>query len=380
MTLAFPTRPAGAAARNYAQNPLLVYWEMTQACALACRHCRAEAMPTRHPAELNYLEGRELLRQIAGFGAPSPQLVLTGGDPLDRPDLFDLIDDAQGLGLSVSITPSATPRLTRPVIASLKEHGIRSLGLSLDGATAASHDAVRGIDGCFERTMAALRAGTELGIPMQVNTLVAAETLADLPQIYELLKAFKVMRWGLFFLVAVGRGRVLREISAEQAETLMHWVYTTSLAAPFAIKTTEAPWYRRVALERMRADGMTPQQIRATSMYAGFGIRDGNGIVFIGSTGSVYPAGFLPIEVGNVRSDHLVTLYRSAPLFQGLREPGAFAGKCGACEYRMICGGSRARAYTATGDPLASDPLCPYQPEQRGGPQRPVELELAAAP
>ena len=379
MTMTIPTRPAGAA-RNYAQNPLLVYWEMTQACALACRHCRAEAMPTRHPAELNYLEGRELLRQIAGFGAPAPQLVLTGGDPLDRPDLFDLIDDAQSLGLSVSITPSATPRLTRPVIASLKDHGIRSLGLSLDGATAARHDAVRGIDGCFERTMEALRAGTELGIPMQVNTLVAAETLADLPQIYELLKAFKVMRWGLFFLVAVGRGRVLREISAEQAETLMHWIYTTSLVAPFAIKTTEAPWYRRVALERMRADGMTPQQIRATSMYAGFGIRDGNGIVFIGSTGSVYPAGFLPIEVGNVRSNHLVALYRTAPLFQGLRRPSAFAGKCGACEYRMICGGSRARAYTASGDALASDPLCPYQPDQRGGPQRPVELELAAAP
>jgi radical SAM protein len=344
-------------------NPMIVYWEMTQACGLACRHCRAEALPEPHPRELTHAESKHLLRQIAAFGDPLPHLILTGGDPLQRADLYDLIDDANGLGLSVSITPSATNNLTRQVIARLKEHGIQSLGLSLDGSNAARHEAVRGVPGCFDWTVRAAHRAAEFGMPIQVNTLVAQETADDLPAVYELLKTLKVMRWSLFFLIAVGRGKVLQAVSPARGEEILNWVYDRARGAPFAIKTTEAPSYRRIALSRMRGEGMPPDQIRRTSVYHGFGIRDGHGILFISNRGAIYPAGFLPLNVGNVRKDNVADVYRNAPVFRNLHDPNEFKGKCGRCEHRMICGGSRARAFAYTGDALESDPFCPYEPQ-----------------
>ena len=349
-------------ARDYAQTPMNVYWEMTQACALACRHCRAEAMPKPHPLQLTYEESVSFLYQIAAFGDPLPQLILTGGDPLARPDLFELIDEARKLGIGMSITPAATPKLTRDALVRLVEHGVEGLGLSLDGSTAALHDSIRGIDGCYDLTLRAARWAGELGMPLQVNTLVTAETAADLPATYELLKSLPVTRWSLFFLISVGRGRVLQPLPPADGEELMRWVYATSRTAPFAVATTEAPSYRRVALNEMRAAGMTAEQIRGSSVYRGIGIRDGNGIMFVSNTGDICPAGFLPLAVGNVRTDHVVDIYRNAPLFRDLHAPERFGGKCGYCDFRAICGGSRARAYAATGDPLASDPFCPYEP------------------
>lgn len=366
------TRPADRRARDYAQTPMNVYWEMTRACALACRHCRAEAIAQPHPKQLSYLESVSLLHQIAGFGDPLPQLILTGGDPLVRLDLFALIDEASALGIPMSITPAATPRLTRMALDQLVFHGVQGLGLSLDGSTAARHDAIRGIAGCFERTLSAARWAAELGMPLQVNTLVSAETAADLPAVYELLKSIRVARWSLFFLISVGRGRVLRSLLPEAGERLMEWVYVISRTAPFAIATTEAPSYRRVALSLMRADGMSAAEIGRAPVGRGFGIRDGNGIVFVSSTGDICPAGFLPLAAGNVRTDHLVDVYRNATLFRDLHAPERFGGKCGRCEYRAICGGSRARAFAATGDPLASDPFCPYEPVPRSGDALPV--------
>ena len=348
--------------RNYALNPLIVYWEMTQACALACRHCRAEAMPCAHPQQLTHAESKDLLRQIASFGNPLPHLILTGGDPLQRADLYDIIDEANSLGLSVSITPSATPLLTKQAITKLKEHGICSLGLSLDGSTAARHEAVRGVRGCFETTIQAALSAGELGLPIQVNTLVSQETADDLPAIYECLKTLNIMRWSLFFLIATGRGRTLFELSPPVAEMLMKWIYDTSLVAPFAIKTTEAPSYRRVALKRMHQHEAAASESQRRGLYQGFGIRDGNGIVFVSNTGDVYPSGFLPLASGNVRLNQLRDLYRDSPLFQSLRVPAQFKGKCAPCDYREICGGSRARAFAYSGDPLQSDPLCAFEP------------------
>jgi radical SAM protein len=356
------TRPNHHIPRDYATNPMIVYWEMTQACGLACRHCRADAMTQAHPLELTHAESRDLLRQVAAFGDPLPHLILTGGDPLQRADLYDLIDEANALGLSVSITPAATTRLTREVIAELKAHGIQSLGLSLDGSDAARHEAVRGVPGCFDLTMRAAEYAAEFDLPIQVNTLVSTETDDDLPAIYERLKTIKVMRWSLFFLIAVGRGRVLQEVSPARGEEIMNWVYDLARVAPFAIKTTEAPSYRRIALGRMRGEGMPPDQIQRTSVYHGFGVRDGHGIVFVSNTGDIYPAGFLPLTVGNVRVNQVADVYRNAPLFRSLHNPNEFKGKCGRCEHRMICGGSRARAFAYTGDALESDPFCPYQP------------------
>ena len=365
-------RPNHHAVRDYALSPMIVYWEMTQACELACRHCRADAILQPNPLELQHEESRKLLRQIAAFGEPLPHLILTGGDPLRRPDLFDLMDEAASLGLSVSITPAATPRLTADVIAQLKAHGAQSLGLSLDGSNAARHEAVRGIPGCYEWTLQAMRSAAEQDLPVQVNTLVAVETDDDLPAVYELLKTQKVMRWSLFFLIPVGRGKLMRAVSPERGEEIMSWVYDLAPSAPFAIKTTEAPSYRRIALKRMRASGVPAEELHRSSVYHGFGVRDGNGIMFVSSTGEIYPAGFLPLKLGDTQTGELVDVYRNAPIFRSLHNPNDFRGRCGRCEYRMICGGSRARAFAATGDPLESDPFCPYEPSLSKGEPAPV--------
>jgi len=313
------------------------------------------------------------LRQIPEFGNPMPQLILTGGDPLERKDLFPLIDEARRLGIGVSITPAATPAFTRDVLVKLKEHGVEGLGLSLDGSTPEKHDSIRGVPGTFDRTMAALRWAQELEMPLQVNTLVAEETAEDIPAVYELLKKFAVTRWSLFFLISVGRGKVLQALSPAEGEKLMGWVFDTSLTAPFIVATTEAPSFRRVALDRMRAKGLNSDEIKRSGTYRSFEIRDGHGIMFVSNIGDVCPAGFLPLVVGNVRKNHVADLYRNAPVFQQLHDPTQFEGRCGACEYNALCGGSRSRAFGATGNPLATDPFCEYIPHSKksgGGPPK----------
>ena len=362
MSTSHPGRPAHAAPRDYSRTPLNIYWEMTQACALACRHCRAEAVPSPHPQELTFGEGVAFLEQIRDFGDPLPQLILTGGDPLERKDLFELIDRARALGIGVSITPAATPKLTRDVLVRLQDHGVEGLGLSLDGSSAERHDSIRGVTGTFDRTLQALAWAGELGMPVQVNTLVAAETVDDIPAIFDLLKNFAVTRWSLFFLISVGRGKVLQPLTPERGEQLMDWIYDTSRRAPFIVATTEAPSYRRVALEKMRAEGLSGDQIKRTGTYRGFGIRDGHGIMFVSHMGDICPAGFLPLTAGNVRRQRVAEVYRSAPVFQALHDPSQFEGRCGECEYKVLCGGSRARAFGASGSPLAEDPFCAYEP------------------
>ena len=354
--------PAHHTPRDYARTPVNVYWETTRACALACRHCRAEAAPDPDPLQLTFEEGVSFLRSIQDFGDPMPQLILTGGDPLARPDLFELIDEARRLGIGVSITPAATPALTREVLVRLKEHGVEGLGLSLDASAAGLHDSIRGVPGTFDRTIEAMRWAREIDMPLQVNTLVAAETARDLPATYELLKGSGVARWSLFFLISVGRGKVLQPLTPEEAEELMSWIYDTARIAPFVVATTEAPSYRRVALERMREEGMTGEQIKRSNAYRSFGIRDGHGIVFVSHTGEICPAGFLPLVIGNVRHDSLAEVYRNAPAFRSLHDPTQFDGRCGCCQYNQLCGGSRARAFEATGNAFAPDPLCTHEP------------------
>ncbi len=350
---------------DFSKNPMLVYWEMTQACGLACKHCRAEAMPTANPLELTTEQSKTFLSQLVGFGDPLPHLILTGGDPLSRKDIYQLIDYANGLGLEVSITPSATPELTNDAITKLKQHGIQSLGLSLDGSCAEKHDGIRGIPGTFDRTIEAARHCGRLGLPIQVNTLVAEETVDDLPAVYELLRTeFPVMRWSLFFLISVGRGKALNEVSPEKGECIMRWVFELSRHSPFQVKTTEAPSYRRIAIDIMRSARMATPEMKATSVYKGFQIRDGHGIVFVSNLGQIYPSGFLPLQCGNVRKDNLVDIYRNSEIFRSLHSPDMFHGKCGSCEYSHICGGSRARAFAYTGDVLGTDPFCPYEPAE----------------
>ncbi len=349
----------------FGERPILIYWEMTQACDLACKHCRAEAIPQCHPLELGTGESKLLLKELRAFGDPPPHLVMTGGDALQRADLLELIRYALSLGLPVSVAPSATNRLSDAMLKEFKELGVQSISLSLDGSNAQSHDTFRGVPGCFAGTIRAAQAARAVGLSLQINTLVTADTLSDLPSIYELLQGLEIARWSLFFLIGVGRGKGLRPITAPQAEGLFHWLYERTKEASFAIKTTEAMHFRRVACQRMKLEGLTPEQIRRTPTGRGFGIRDGNGIMFISHIGQVYPSGFLPLTAGNVRSASPVEIYRHSELFQSLRDPDRYRGKCGHCEFNRICGGSRARAYAATGDPLESDPLCVYQPRKQ---------------
>ncbi|MDA8237698.1 MAG: TIGR04053 family radical SAM/SPASM domain-containing protein [Chloroflexi bacterium] len=350
----------------YDRAPMLVYWETTLACGLACRHCRATAEPERSPLELTTDEGKALLDRILGFGEPLPHVVFTGGDPLRRPDLEELVVAATERGIGASLAPAVTPDLTKERLASLKAAGIQTISLSLDGSDPARHDGLRGVDGTFAMTMRAAAWAHEVGLPIQVNTLVTDTTLDDLPAVCETVGGMGILRWSLFFLISVGRGSVLREITPAQSERLFHWLYELSKERRFQVKTTEATHYRRVAIRAMEAEGMSDDEIARTSVGRGFGIRDGNGILFVSHDGSVYPSGFLPLAVGNVRADDVVRLYREHPTFTSLRDTSQYKGRCGICPYVDRCGGSRARAYAWTGDVLEADPLCPFVPTAEG--------------
>jgi MoaA/NifB/PqqE/SkfB family radical SAM enzyme len=282
---------------------------------------------------------------------------LTGGDPLERADLFELIAHARFLGMQVSVSPSATPRLTPETIRRFKEAGVSAMSLSIDGSTADRHDDLRGVPGCYVRTLQAAAAAEQASMMIQVNTLVCAETVDDLPAIYAVATDLRVARWSLFFLVSVGRGTVLQALDAERAERLLSWAADLPCGVGHpVVTTTEAPHFRRVALERRQIPV-------AGATRAAFGIRDGNGILFISHTGDVTPSGFLPVAAGNVRTDDPVEVYRTSPMFAALRRPNGFHGRCGACRLHEVCGGSRARAWSATGDLLGEDPLCPYVPQ-----------------
>jgi len=355
------TTVAARSAHVFDRAPVMLYWEITRACDLACKHCRADALPCRDPGELDFLEAMGLLSQITDFGSPLPHLVITGGDPLKRHDLGDIVRQAAQLGIPVSLAPSATPLLTADALARLKGAGMNGLSLSLDGSTARGHDRLRGVVGCFARTLTAARAATNLGLSLQINTLVSAQTLPDLPEIYALLQTLPIRRWSLFFLIGVGRGRVLQNILPEQAEQACHWLFTRAREAPFTVAATEAPFFRRVALERTNQAGLS-QRGGSEPFARSFGIRDGNGIAFVSHRGAVQPSGFLPVVAGNVRDTSLVDLYRTAPLFSALRDTDQLRGKCARCPFKAICGGSRARAYAHSGDYLGADPLCEYQP------------------
>lgn len=352
----------------YDRAPMIIYWELTTACALACRHCRASAQLEPPPGELTHDEALRILDQVADFGSPMPHVIMTGGDPMRRFDLDGLIAGARDRGIGVSLSPAVTPLLTRERIADMAALGVQAMSLSLDGSTAAHHDGVRQVPGTFDATLRALADANEVGMPMQINTLVTDTTVADLDDTYELLMGYELFQWSLFFLISVGRGAQLREMSPGDAErTLIKWNRRRP-DAPFRIKTTEAMQYRRIAAQQMLRAGRTEQEILDSPASRGFGIRDGNGIMFISHLGEVMPSGFLPMSVGSVREHSIVELYRDTELMRALRRPDGFKGDCGLCEFNKWCGGSRSRAYAWTGDPLESDPLCPYKPaEARAG-------------
>lgn len=354
---------------------MLVFWETTRACLLACRHCRASATTQPPPGELSTAEGRALIEQVAGFGRPYPILVLTGGDCLLRSDLFDLVDYAVLLGVPVCLSPSVTPLLDAAMIGQIAASGVRAVSVSLDGCRAQTHDGVRGIAGHFQMTVAAIAQLVDAGVTVQVNTTVMDGNVGDLPGVAALLARAGAHIWEVFFLVQVGRGTAAAPLSAAGHEDVCHFLYDAS-AHGFIVRTVEAPFFRRVV--RARSAGAPPpdtglyRRLSAhltTLLGPGTGrpsahtapTRDGKGIVFVSHDGQVYPAGFLPLGLGSIRARPLREIYRDDPLLRSIRA-ARFTGRCGGCEYADLCGGSRARAYAATGDPLGEDPACPYRP------------------
>ncbi len=385
---------------DYDESPFLAIWEVTQSCDLACKHCRAAAQPIAHPDQLTNAEGKALIDQIADLHIPV--FVFTGGDPLKRSDVFELIRYAAAKGVHVALTPSATPLLTREAIFKLKEAGLVRLGISLDGSTPEIHDAFRGLPGAWARTIQAIEWANEAGIPIQVHSTISRHNALDLDNLCALFEKLAIVMWNVFFLVPVGRGQLADLLSGEEFEQVFGKIYELSHRVSFQIKTTEAMHYRRYLLQhnleerkfshahgnghgprtanheprqhepgpptdRSSSVGYEPGAPTADAQARSHAwvtrrVNDGKGFMFISHTGNVYPSGFLPIHAGNIRETPLADIYRNAPIFKALRDTARLRGKCGACEFKEICGGSRARAYALTGDPLAQEPCCIYQP------------------
>ncbi|PWI20241.1 radical SAM/SPASM domain-containing protein [Streptomyces sp. Act143] len=380
---------------DVAERPFIVIWESTRACPLACLHCRAEAVPGRDPRELDTAAAQDLLRQVAAFGQPAPLFVITGGDPFQRPDLAELIAYGREIGVRVAVSPSGTPTLTAERLGELHAAGAVGLSLSLDGSTADIHDTFRGVPGVFRWTLDAWDAARALGMKAQINTTVTRRNLHDLPDIVRLVADHGAMLWSAFFLVPTGRGRALGALTPAEVEDVLNFVHDVGLTVP--AKTTEAHHFRRVALQRqvlaatgddhVAVLGLGPlyRELRARAAELGLDagerrarrppldVNAGRGFVFVSHTGTVHPSGFLPLGAGSVRATPLTSIYRTSPLFTALRDPDMLGGRCGACEFRAVCGGSRSRAYGVTGDPYAEEPWCGYVPGSF-----PHQRELAA--
>ena len=358
--------------RRFNDRPLLVFWEMTKACDLACFHCRADAQREPSPCELSTDEGRRMIDELASLASPRPILILTGGDCLKRGDLIELIDYARSVAVPVALAPSVTPLLTEAKMLELREHGIKTVSISLDGMDAATHDAVRGVPGHFDATMATLSQLKTAGFTVQVNTTVMARNVEQMADIAQILHARHIDIWEVFFLISTGRGTDVNASTPQQNEDVCHFLVDASQYG-FTVRSVEGPFLRRVNQQRHEMTpgpatsalydrlherletllGVPTHDVCAPSAAT----RDGNGIVFVGATGDVYPSGFLPLALGNLRDSSLVELYRDHHLMRSIRD-AAFLGVCGECSYRQLCGGSRSRAFAASGQPLASDPAC----------------------
>lgn len=382
------------------ERPFIVIWEVTRACDLACAHCRAAAMPWPDPRELSTEDSIKFIDQVASFGRPHPLFVLTGGDPMKRSDLMELVSYATERGLPVAFSPSVTPLLTPEAIVRLKAAGLKAVSLSLDGATAAAHDSFRGFSGTFERTMKIWEAARDCELKVQINTTVTRRNLSDLPAMAHAVKSRGALTWSVFFLVPVGRGINLAQLSPAECEDVMNFLYDVGTVVP--VKTTEGHHFKRVFIQRTILDrhGDAPEeilhlgptyralraalepwpQIRPGARRTPMDVNAGKGFVFVSHTGAVCPSGFFPVPVDNIRIRPLPEIYRDNALFRRLRDPSMLLGRCGRCEFQPVCAGSRSRAYGVTGNGLEEDPLCAYEPGTFPYPQEVAELVESARP
>lgn len=352
---------------DFDRAPFLVIWETTQACDLACKHCRASAQPNRHPDELTTAEAKNMLDRIREFGRII--FVFSGGDAFKRPDIVELVKYGADLGLRMAITPATTPLATREIMGQLKAAGLARLAVSLDGSNSGIHDEFRQVCGSFDHGLRILREAQEIGLTTQVNTVVRKNNLDDMDAMCALMTDLGIVFWEVFFLVPMGRAKPEDVASAAGFENVFHKLYDLSKTAAFDIKATAAPQYQRVVMQRRAAEQQSVDVFTDGthhSMKDGIGrarnVTDGDGFMFVSHTGEIFPSGFLPVSAGNVRTADLVEVYRHSELFKALRDRNNLKGKCHVCPYRPNCGGSRARAYATTGDYLEAEPYCAYIP------------------
>jgi len=343
------------------QTPLVVIWEVTRACDLACFHCRASAQPNRNPQELSTVEAKKLIDDVAELNPPI--FIFTGGDPLKRPDIYELVKYAADKYLHPAMTPSATPLLNFDSLMGLKRAGLRRLALSLDGPTPETHDSFRGVSGSFDRTLQAMFWANAIGLPVQINTTVSRRNIHDLEKILAVVRNFRIVMWSLFFMVPTGRAEAEDMPSAYEFENAFATIYRLAQDVPFKVKTTEAQHYRRYLLQHRVAENR--ERAMENGVPGILPINEGKGFMFISHAGEVQPSGFLPVSAGNVREASVQEIYRDSEIFRQLRDTSNLLGKCGECEFREICGGSRARAYALSGNAFSEDPTCLYSPRAK---------------
>ena len=341
----------------------LIAWEVTRSCNLACRHCRAEAHPEPYEGELSTAEAKALIDTFPEVG--DPIVIFTGGDPMMRPDVYDLVAHAHGLGLTCAFAPNGT-LITAENAVRLREAGVSRCSISIDGADAASHDAFRGVPGAFAASLAGIEHLKAAGLPFQINTTVTRGNLASFKRIFELCERLGASAWHIFLLVPMGRAAGLGDevISAEEYEDVLHWLYDFRKGTSMHLKATCAPHYYRIMRQRAHEEGtpVTPETFGMDAMTRG--CLGGTGFCFISHVGQVQPCGYLELDCGNVRETPFPKIWRESRYFREFRNQEAYAGKCGVCEYHRVCGGCRARAHSMSGNHLGEEPLCSYVPKK----------------
>ncbi len=342
----------------------LLAWEVTRRCNLSCLHCRASSEFGPYPDELTTAEGFTLLKQIRRLG--QPVVILTGGEPLLRPDITDLAAFGHSLGLRMVMAVNGS-LLTPEKARTLKAAGIQRLSFSLDGATAGEHDFFRQVAGAFDGLMRGVRAAQEAGLEFQINTTVTRYNLDQLERIQEMAVSLGAAAHHIFMLVPTGRGRALTDqsLSAEEYENTLNGLAQRRDKSPLFIRTTCAPHFYRILREMAHREGKTITFQTHGLEAVTRGCLGGWGFCFVSHLGTVQPCGYLEVDCGNIRKQPLPEIWENSPVFLSLRNTGAYSGKCGYCEYFRVCGGCRARAYEATGNYLEAEPLCTYIPKKQ---------------
>lgn len=339
----------------------LVAWEVTRTCNLSCVHCRAASIDAPYPGEFSTEEAVRLIDDITVVSKPI--LILTGGEPLLREDIFEIASYGSSKGCRVTMATNGT-LITSETAKEMKRAGIQRVSISLDGATAKSHDSFRKVTGAFEGALRGIEILKNNGIPFQINTTVTSSNIDELPGIHTLAINLGAVAHHIFLLVPTGRGRDLagQEIPAEIYEQTLYWFYEQRGKSPLQLKATCAPHYYRILREKARQKGekVTVETYGLDAMTRG--CLGGTGFCFISHVGDVQPCGYLEVVCGNVRKQSFREIWESSDVFLKLRDFSYYEGKCGVCEYIKVCGGCRARAFEATGNFMAEEPLCSYIP------------------